>query len=329
MECDRDINKCNENNYLNDYFFSGYYNGFLNDTLIKNKKFLCFKENTDKIQCTTVRIIKMDDDYQIVLNYPFFNLSPEYNEFSCETENCNFIEFLSEYLFCCACHDHVICTRFAHNFNIINDFKLSNEGENSDLTILNNINYISIIFNNGYGEIYKSIYMKNIYPPYCKNISKNIIEEIEINFQELFDKKNDSNYYLIFNEFDSTILTIKTKSHNININESTMLNEDESDFKINLKNKNILNNNLIIIYNILIEETYSSTCSINLIINQYEDLMTSQITIKDVPPIKTDIILESKNILKEETTWKTYLNIEENFQTTYSNIEEIERSYKK
>ena len=108
-----------------------------------------------------------------------------------------------------------------------------------------------------------------------------------------------------------------------------MLNEDESDFKINLKNKNILNNNLIIIYNILIEETYSSTCSINLIINQYEDLMTSQITTKDVPPIKTDIILESKNILKEETTWKTYLNIKENFQTTYSNIEEIERSYQK
>ena len=171
--------------------------------------------------------------------------------------------------------------------------------------------------------------MKNIYPPYCKNISKYIIEEIELKFQELFDKKNDSNYYLIFNEFDSTILTIKTKSHNININESTMLNEDESDFKINLKNKNILYNNLTIIYNILIEETYSSTCSINLIINQYEDLMTSKITIKDVPPIKTDIILESKNILKEETTWKTYLNIEENFQTTYSNIEEIERSYQK
>lgn len=108
--------------------------------------------------------------------------------FHVKLENCDFIEFLSEYLFCCACRDHVICTRFDHNFNIINHFKLSNEGENSDLTILNNINYISIIFNNGY-DTYQSIYMKNIYPPYCKNISKYIIEEIEIDFQELFDKK--------------------------------------------------------------------------------------------------------------------------------------------
>ena len=236
FECNRDINKCNQKNYLDE---DSYYNGFLYDTLIKNKKFLCFKDYMNNIQCTNVAIIKMDADYQIVLNYTFLTLSPEYNEFSCEIENCNFIEFLSEYLFCCACHDNVICTRFAHNFNIINHFKLSIEGENSDLTILNNINYISIIFNNGYVTD-KSIYMKNIYPPYCKNISKYIIEEIEIKFQELFDKKNDSNYYLIFNEFDSTILTIKTKSHNININESTMLNEDESDFKINLKNKNIL-----------------------------------------------------------------------------------------
>lgn len=38
FECDRDINKCNENNYLNEYS-SDYYNGFLYDTLIKNKKF--------------------------------------------------------------------------------------------------------------------------------------------------------------------------------------------------------------------------------------------------------------------------------------------------
>ena len=84
FECDRDTNKCNENKYLNEYS-SDYYNGFLYFTLIKNKKFLCFEGCVEKIQCTNVAIIKMDNDYQIVLNYTIHTLSPEYNEFSCET----------------------------------------------------------------------------------------------------------------------------------------------------------------------------------------------------------------------------------------------------
>ena len=93
---------------------------------------------------------------------------------------------------------------------IINYIILSNEGENSFLTIINNINYLSILFLNG-----ENIYKKNIYPPICKNITKEIYEEVEINL----DIKNDSNYFLNFKEFDEEILIIKLNEKIINKNE--------------------------------------------------------------------------------------------------------------
>ena len=97
---------------------------------------------------------------------------------------------------------------------IINYIILSNEGENSFLTIINNINYLSILFLNG-----ENIYKKNIYPPICKNITKEIYEEVEINLSEFLDIKNDSNYFLNFKEFDEEILIIKLNEKIINKNE--------------------------------------------------------------------------------------------------------------
>ena len=105
---------------------------------------------------------------------------------------------------------YIICTRLNYDLEIINYIILSNEGENSFLTIINNINYLSILFLNG-----ENIYKKNIHPPIRKNTTKEIYEEVEINL----DIKNDGNYFLNFKEFDEEILIIKLNEKIINKNE--------------------------------------------------------------------------------------------------------------
>ena len=69
--------------------------------------------------CTFITI-DQTNGYTITINESFFDLSSHYSISDCNTENCNFIDFCSEYLFCCACSDYIVCTRFKYNFEKIN-----------------------------------------------------------------------------------------------------------------------------------------------------------------------------------------------------------------
>ena len=142
-------------------------------------------------------VIIYPDNYKFLFGNPL-RLSNYYNALNCNTNNCDFILFNNEYLFCCSCNNYIICTRLNSDFNVINNFKLNSEGENSYIKIMNNINFLSIFF---YKNNDNSLYKKNIYPPTCNNIYKDLFRETKINIIEFFERKPDTNYKLTFDEF--------------------------------------------------------------------------------------------------------------------------------
>ena len=272
--CDTIIKKFNELNNYNE-INSGHSEAFLYDTLDPNLKVLCCTE-TQRInyllQCVIV-VINQGFENDIIIEDQLINLSSDNdNALSCPPSFCNFTQFYSEYLLCCACNNYIVCTRLDYNFQTINTFKIEDveetQGQNSYPTILNNNDYLSIFFLN---ERSNSLCKKNIYPPNCKNISKDIQQEIEINFQDLFIRKPDSIYFVTFDEFDIEKITIKS-SNNLNVakNIKYLLNVGEYNYTFTLNNNDILDNNLYINYTISIEETYNDTCSIDLIIKHPE-----------------------------------------------------------
>jgi len=168
--------------------FSNFYDGFLYDTLETNIKFYCARAD-ELIKCGNLIIEENNNFYEFNFD-EFISLPNEYNSNCQDIKYCDFTVFLSEYLFCCPCNNYIICTRFNYELEIINYFILSNEGENSFLKIISSINYLSILFLNG-----NNLYKKNIYPPNCKTITKEIYEKVEINFSEFIEIKNESNIF--------------------------------------------------------------------------------------------------------------------------------------
>ena len=156
--CNRDTKICDEGFYLS-YSSSEYSNGFLFDTLDNNVKVLCSKKGgVITIACSYITI-ELTDNYNIIKNEQLFDLSYDYFITSCLTENCNFIYFFSEYLLCCSCLNHIACTRFKLDFEIINYFVLSIGGRLSKVTFFKNENYISFYFINTNDIIYKKIFI--------------------------------------------------------------------------------------------------------------------------------------------------------------------------
>ena len=113
---------------------SNYYDGIIYNTLEMNVKFFCAKVNEQtKIDCSK---IKTEDNSGIVVNN-FYLLSGNYIPNNYDINNCNFIYFLSGYLFCCSCKDYIICNKFTYKFDKETEFTISFDGENSFLTLIN------------------------------------------------------------------------------------------------------------------------------------------------------------------------------------------------
>ena len=91
---------------------------------------------------------------------------------------------------------------------------------------MDNINYLSIFF---YKDDDRSLYKKNICPPTCNNINKDLYEVVEINEQEFFERKQDTNYYISFYEFNTEKIAIKYNNGNSNVikRNNVYLNKDE------------------------------------------------------------------------------------------------------
>ena len=298
-------NSCSEGKCLNDPD-TKYSSGFLYDSLNNDIKVLCAKHSDiNKMQWTYINITQLDS-YDIIIHSSYFDLSSNYDSKICFTKDCLFTQIFSEYLLCCGCLDYVICTRLDYNFNKISSFSYNAdeiEGRNSYLTILNNGFYASIFFlNEDKGNI---LYKKNIYPPLCNNISREINTEtmIEINVEDLFERKIDTQYFLVFNEYNTGKLTIKKDGLNISKNTRYTLINGENVYQFILNNGISLGNDLNIIYTVSITESYSATCSIDLLTLNYNTLKT-EVTYSQYNIMTSNIISET---IKIQNTGKTDL----------------------
>ena len=313
FNCDNE--EC-ESKFTYHEIMSKYIDVLLYDTLEPNLKIFCSKSEGSNNILLQKLIIERNANNGYTFSNNKLTLSTQYDSNSCDIKYCKFIEFLTEYLFCCSCTDYIKCTRFTLDFIEVNHFILNIEGENSFLSIINNVNYFSILFLNG-----NSLYKKNIYQTYCGDTNKDIYEEIEININRLVGLKIDSNYFLMFDGFDPEILMIKYNEEIIQINQTINLiyesNSDEVNFKFILKNDNILDNSVLnVFYTISNEGNYFATCSINLKIKR--DSSTRKII--ETSEIDNSIALGDSDVDDSVICFENCLSCEGNVELENGNI---------
>ena len=159
------------------------------------------------------------------------------------------------------------------DFYLINNFIINLEGAIRNITIQNtDRERIKLIYyNSNKGQINEYF----IVPPKYLDINLDIYTDnkiIEIDLNEYFERRTNTNYYISFNNIFSEFVKIKLNNKDIeSINTFEKLNPDENILKFILE-KYPENEHYIIEYQISIEETYSTICEINLNIinNCYE-----------------------------------------------------------
>ena len=240
--------------------FDYYHKPILYDTGDDNNKLLCAIK--DKILC---HILKFDVDFHILGLYFSYTINIE-NIFSYSAtllmnkDNCYFIEFNSEYLFCCANGDKISCQRKNKNLELINKFEINPQlpGNKYNLTIENNEDHAILKFIN---EKDKNIYLYKyyIYLPECGDSIKEVenFENVEL---ELFKRRTNTKYYIKFTNLQSINGIIKKNNREINRDNAEVIeNSDRIFFESSNQDNKQIN------YEILIEETYSQICTIQLI----------------------------------------------------------------
>ena len=248
--------------------------------------FLCAKNNkTNDIECLNIMVLGIPD----LCQEPQFSSILKFSDIlfriptsSANEQDCAFSLFVDELLFCCGDGGFIQCSRFSMEMgsslstNLISTYKLSLPGSNSKLSIFNPKDYVYFIFSNKNSDETK-IYEYFIYLPNCKNVlaytiivhhslneKKQDTEKVDLN--KLFERKTNTNYYV---EFD----TLPDEYGDLKVNGEKIISEKNTKILIEKDNTYILDfnstndnsvDNFQIDYRILIEETYSAKCSINL-----------------------------------------------------------------
>ena len=167
------------------------------------EKIICIREKNDNnyfVFCHTLTITIQEiinDLPESSIEYntssEFKNLTDYYEWLSFNMDNCYFTGFYKEYLFCCGKSNIITCLRLDKCFSLINKFDFNKDGNNKNVTILNNNNdYASLFFINEKGEESK-LYEYLIDPPKCQNISfeLNVSQAFKKDLKEFFDRKEN------------------------------------------------------------------------------------------------------------------------------------------
>ena len=205
------------------------------------------------------------------------NLTFEYSQsailsFQLESTNndyCQLKNVLSnEYLLCCGGTDIIKCFRISQEFSSLNSFILSIEGSNTNLKLISSSRYIYLIYKNTLNS-FTNIYEYTIYTPECPNKEYSIIPlgSISDYINNLYIKKLYTNYYLKFISFPSYYISLILNDEIIYENNLTSLNpeliNDNSMFELRSINEENINE-IIINYEIILEQTFSSKCNIKI-----------------------------------------------------------------
>ena len=144
---------CEDSKYDNDkIFFDGVIYDTSNTTIkVINAKYI----GESSLSWTNIFIDPFSNRFSF--NEIYFDLLNRYSDLNCDTKNCDFNQFYSEYLLCCAYSNYIMCSRLSNNFQILNYFKLMINGENPYVKIIDKGNYESIflINNNTNNSLFK------------------------------------------------------------------------------------------------------------------------------------------------------------------------------
>ena len=184
---------------LDTYVYNSFSSLGLYDTDKNDIKLLCSKKLDTLIQCRFIKIKNNPIIIQLIGNY-YLIFTTTYNF---DEKNCYLSQFNSEYLFCCALSNLIKCFRIdKDSFDIINEFNIQQEGDNSYLTIKSNNDYITLFYMNEYNEG-MNIYEYYIYFPTCENknyiilnsLNENKSEEEKERINNLFNIKTNRYYF--------------------------------------------------------------------------------------------------------------------------------------
>ena len=188
-----------------------------------------------------------------------------------QSHQCFLSRFFSEFLLCCGNNDKINCFRNdITNFGIINSFIINLSGSIKNILITNKIDHVIISYKNDDSSNKNYNYNYYIFQPKCNNISIKInsFQNIEINLIDLFNRITNTKYYISFLSMAPNYGIIKLEQTTItSLNNKIEITTDMNKLYYIFSNTYEVINNFDIIYNISIEETYSSTCKISIIAN--------------------------------------------------------------
>ena len=187
-------------------------------------------------------------------------------------KNCYCSQFNLEYLFCCGIIDYIKCFRInTTNYQVIKEFNIQLQGNNSYLTIKNNIDYIALFFMNSHNNS-DSVYEYYIYLPTCQNknyeifyhITENKTKEELDKLRNLFEVKSNKYFFEIKNQSDDFgyfILNNETL-----INKTQIYNNDYILEFLMINNNQSTSFTKVIDYIISVEgeEAYKAECQISI-----------------------------------------------------------------
>ena len=183
----------------------------LYDTTNANVKIICYIKEISFMRCQFLRI-EITDGEQIEFNFlgdENIKFDHPLDDFS--ENNCYFLEFNSEYLFCSAILEVIYCFRInKDSYDTIRYSKIESSGQNSHLTIKSNNDFITLFYMNNY-ENGVNCYEYYIYLPKCQNKNYTILNSINWNKSEnemaklsdLFIVKTNNYYFrLIYPSYE-------------------------------------------------------------------------------------------------------------------------------
>ena len=240
-------------------------------------KIVCAHIADHLIKCLTLQIIitnreiiEIKEDENIIFESEYFS------ENNCYLSKSSY-EY--EYLFCCAKKDYIECYGLNDDIRIRKKFKLSIGGKNTDLTIIDNDSHIDLFYMNEDENKKTYVYVYYIYFPKCQKESYVIFNSLNENKNEDDYEKLNKLFKVQTNRFYFELMNIPGDIGCLIIDDKEMsstnskMEIDSNDKNIDFKSNYLVNEEIIIKYNISVEEevAYSTICEINIKIESCYD----------------------------------------------------------
>ena len=304
------------------------------ETNEENEMLICAINYNDEVQCFIINYSYEEYDMEIrdeenpsdIYYTNKFNISFEYTttdiSFGLDTsnnENCLLKKSINdEYIICCGEENKIKCGRISTNFELLNSFNLNIEGMNTIINLISSEQYLHILYKNELDSIFK-YYEYSIYSPQCPNKIYSVIPlgSITDDINNLIIRDISSNYYIKFLSYSSSHLNVTYNGEfvedNYTLTEKILINNN-NDYLIEIISINDESiNDLELNYEIILEETFTKSCTAK--INILECYPSCKICSKS----KDESDNENHNCIKGECNFNYYqaADIETNCWNTY------------